>query len=183
MRARTKFLIQVILAIITAYILKNILLVPQLYWPGLHVEIDLGIWYIPIAAFVIVLMSNAMNLDRWSGWASRVDLCDCFRCLREHRPDAGQFICRTFLLHHRRCIIRFPLVQCSPRHAFHGRSGLIIPRGCTRRGCTDDGQWLLLPLMAVIPISNSVSVILQVALFQTHQGKALVQNGAAAPSF
>ena len=120
MRARTKFFIQVILAIITAYILKNILLVPQMYWPGLHVEIDLGIWYIPMAAFVIVLMSNAINLtDGLDGLAGLI-CCHSLCSLREHRLDAGQFICRTFLLHHRRRILRFPLVQCSPCHAFHG---------------------------------------------------------------
>jgi len=62
MRARTKFIIQIILALITAYFLRNVLNVPQLYWPGTPTLIDLGGWYIPIATFVIVAMSNAVNL-------------------------------------------------------------------------------------------------------------------------
>jgi len=49
MRARTKFLLQVILALIAAFILKNVLDVPDMYWPGLKINIELGVWYIPLA--------------------------------------------------------------------------------------------------------------------------------------
>jgi len=61
MRARTKFLLQVILALIAAFILKNVLDVPDMYWPGLKINIELGVWYIPLATFIIVAMSNAVN--------------------------------------------------------------------------------------------------------------------------
>lgn len=62
MRARTKFIIQVIFAIGIAWALKYVLEVPDLFWfawPGI---ISLGIWYIPVAVLVIVGMSNAVNL-------------------------------------------------------------------------------------------------------------------------
>ncbi len=42
------------------------------------------------------------------------------------------------------------------------------------------GQWLLLPLIAIIPISNVLSDVLQVAYFKRTKGKALVQNGTVA---
>src|SRR5215208_1977248 len=61
MRARTKFLAQVALALGTAYVLKYMLDVPDLRLPGIEGEIELGWWYIPIAAFVIVSESNAVN--------------------------------------------------------------------------------------------------------------------------
>jgi phospho-N-acetylmuramoyl-pentapeptide-transferase len=61
MRARTKFAIQVILALVTAYVLKYRMEVPELYFPGLFFEIKLGWLYVPIAAFIIVAESNAMN--------------------------------------------------------------------------------------------------------------------------
>src|SRR5215211_9203369 len=50
MRARTKFLGQVVLAFGTAYVLKYLLDVPDMRIPGFG-EFDLGWWYIPIAAF------------------------------------------------------------------------------------------------------------------------------------
>src|SRR5262245_61778042 len=61
MRARTKFLAQVVLALGTAYVLKYLLDVPDMYLPGVKGEIELGWWYIPIAAFIIVSESNAVN--------------------------------------------------------------------------------------------------------------------------
>src|SRR5512133_1921751 len=61
MRARTKFAAQVVLAVGTAFVLKYLLEVPDLRIPGIKGDISLGIWYIPIAAFVIVSESNAVN--------------------------------------------------------------------------------------------------------------------------
>ncbi|OQX64932.1 MAG: phospho-N-acetylmuramoyl-pentapeptide-transferase, partial [Anaerolinea sp. 4484_236] len=61
MQARMKFVIQVILAIGTALVLKYMLEVPELILPGVPDVIDLGIWYIPIAAFIIIGASNAVN--------------------------------------------------------------------------------------------------------------------------
>ncbi|HJS19437.1 MAG TPA: phospho-N-acetylmuramoyl-pentapeptide-transferase, partial [Anaerolineales bacterium] len=61
MRARTKFLAQVVLALGTAFVLKYLLDSPEMYLPGIEGEIELGWWYIPIAAFIIVSESNAVN--------------------------------------------------------------------------------------------------------------------------
>ncbi len=54
-------LFQVILALVTAYVLKYQMDVPDLYFPGLFFEIELGWLYVPIAAFIIVAESNAIN--------------------------------------------------------------------------------------------------------------------------
>jgi phospho-N-acetylmuramoyl-pentapeptide-transferase len=48
-RARTKFLIQLVLALIIVIGLVNFLKVPQLYLPGIKKSVDIGFWYIPIA--------------------------------------------------------------------------------------------------------------------------------------
>jgi phospho-N-acetylmuramoyl-pentapeptide-transferase len=61
MRARTKFLIQVILALVVAFALRYFMFAPQMFWPGVDEVFDLGAWYIPIAAFIIVGGSNAVN--------------------------------------------------------------------------------------------------------------------------
>jgi phospho-N-acetylmuramoyl-pentapeptide-transferase len=61
MRARTKFILQVIIAIFVAYALKYVLQAPELFWFAYPGVIPLGVWYIPIAVFIIVGMSNAVN--------------------------------------------------------------------------------------------------------------------------
>ena len=45
------------------------------------------------------------------------------------------------------------------------------------------GQWLLLPIIAIVPVAETVSVILQVALFQGDQRKAPVSHVADPSSF
>ncbi len=59
--ARTKFLLQIAIAVGVAYALKYLLDVPELYWFAGEESIDLGNWYLPIAVVIIVGMSNAVN--------------------------------------------------------------------------------------------------------------------------
>lgn len=54
MRARTKLLIQIIFALVVSLGLYYILDVPQLYIPGEKKEVEIGLWFIPIAVFVII---------------------------------------------------------------------------------------------------------------------------------
>jgi phospho-N-acetylmuramoyl-pentapeptide-transferase len=61
MRIRTKLIAQIVLALGLAAVLRYLLDVPDLYIPGINIEIELGWLYIPIAGFVIVAMSNAVN--------------------------------------------------------------------------------------------------------------------------
>ena len=60
-RARTKFAVQVVLALATAYVLKYVIDAPDLYLPGYFFEVEIGWIYVPIAAFIIVAESNAVN--------------------------------------------------------------------------------------------------------------------------
>src|SRR5258708_15083562 len=72
MRARTKFLFQVVLGLGTAWVLKYLLGVPDLFLPGIRGYFELGWWYVPVAAFIIVSMSNAVNFtDGLDGLAVR----------------------------------------------------------------------------------------------------------------
>ena len=60
--ARLKFVLQWSIALVAAYGLYHVLDAPHLFLPGFDVEFKIGLWYIPIAAFIIVAMSNAVNL-------------------------------------------------------------------------------------------------------------------------
>jgi len=160
MRARTKFIAQVILALGTAYVLKYFLEVPEIILPGVEIDISLGIWYIPIAAFIIVSESNAINFTDW-----------------RHRPHAGTDLPRPFLFHHCWCIIWFSMVQRASSRTFHGRYRLACT-GCDIGSCRlDDGS--------VAPVGDYCCYSAERGfkrsdtgwLFQADQGKTLLQNG------
>jgi phospho-N-acetylmuramoyl-pentapeptide-transferase len=62
MRARVKFPLQALVALLVAVGLKYVLDVPNMYLPGVPADIDLGIWYVPIAAFIILCGTNSVNI-------------------------------------------------------------------------------------------------------------------------
>ncbi len=62
LRRKQKFLLQWILALLDAYFIFKLLGIHIINIPMVHVVIDLGIWYVPFAAFVIVAFTNAFNV-------------------------------------------------------------------------------------------------------------------------
>lgn len=173
MRARTKFLIQIILALITAYFLRNVLNVPQLYWPGTHSLIDLGGWYIPIATFVIVAMSNAVNLtDGLDGLAGLISATAFATyggiALMQGDVFVGRF-CFTLV----GALFGFLWFNVHPAMLFMGDMGSLSLGAVLGVVALMTGEWILLPLIAVIPVSNALSDILQVGYFKLTKGKRL----------
>lgn len=62
LRRREKFILQWILGFFIGFLIYRYLGVHIVNIPGFHLVWDLGIWYIPFAAFVIVAFSNAFNV-------------------------------------------------------------------------------------------------------------------------
>jgi phospho-N-acetylmuramoyl-pentapeptide-transferase len=173
MRARTKFFIQVILAAITAYILKNVLIVPQMMWPGLKVVVDLGIWYIPLATFIIVAMSNAVNItDGLDGLAGLIS-ATAFAAYGGIALMQGNLFVGRFCFTIVGAIFGFLWFNVHPAMLFMGDTGSLSLGAVLGVVSLMTGQWLLLPLIAIIPLSNSASDILQVAYFKMTKGKRL----------
>ncbi len=173
MRARTKFLIQIVLALITAYFLRNVLNVPQLYWPGTHTLIDLGGWYIPMATFVIVAMSNAVNLtDGLDGLAGLISATAFATyggiALMQGDVFVGRF-CFTLV----GAIFGFLWFNVHPAMLFMGDMGSLSLGAVLGVVSLMTGEWILLPLIAIIPVSNALSDILQVGYFKLTKGKRL----------
>ena len=62
LRRRQKFILQWILAFIIGFVIYFNLGVHIIYIPLLAKTVDLGMWYIPLSAFVIVTFTNAFNI-------------------------------------------------------------------------------------------------------------------------
>ncbi len=173
MRARTKFLIQVILAIGTAYVLKNLLDVPQMYWPGLNEVFDLGNWYIPLATFIIVAMSNAVNLtDGLDGLAGLIS-ATAFAAYGAIALMQGNIFVARFCFTIVGALFGFLWFNVHPAMLFMGDTGALSLGAVLGVVALMTGQWILLPLIAIIPVSNAASDILQVGYFKLTKGKRL----------
>jgi len=173
MRARTKFFLQIILAVVTAFILKNYMGVPQMYWPGSKAIFDLGIWYIPLATFIIVAMSNAVNLtDGLDGLAGLI-AATAFAAYGGIALMQGNLFIGRFCFTVVGALFGFLWFNVHPAMLFMGDTGSLSIGALLGVVSLMTGQWLLLPLIAIIPISNIASDILQVAYFKLTKGKRL----------
>ncbi len=173
MRARTKFLFQVVLAVAAAIALRYILKVPQLYMPGLKGEFELGIWYVPIAAFVIVLCSNAVNFtDGLDGLAGLIS-ATAFATYGGIALIQGQTFLAPFCFTLVGAIFGFLWFNVHPAMLFMGDTGSLSLGATLGVVALMTSQWALLPLIAVIPISEVASVVLQVTDFKLTGGRRL----------
>jgi len=173
MRARTKFLIQTVFALATAYALYYLLDVPQFFWPSYDQEIELGLWYIPIAAFIIVGMSNAMNFtDGLDGLAGLIS-ATCFATYGGIALLQGQIFLGRFCFTLVGALFGFLWFNVHPAKLFMGDTGSLALGATLAVVALMTGHWLLLPVIAIIPVSEVLAVVLQVVYFKLTKGKRL----------
>lgn len=171
MRARTKFLAQVILALGTAFVLKYLLDVPDLRVPGIKGVIDLGWWYIPVAAFVIVSESNAVNFtDGLDGLAGLISATAFVAfggiALLNHQPYLARF-CFTIV----GALFGFLWFNVHPAELFMGDTGSLALGAALAVVALMTGFWPLLLVIAVVPLSEALSVVIQITYFKLTKGK------------
>jgi len=172
-RARTKFILQVILAVITAFILKNTLNVPDMLWPGLNMEINLGVWYIPLATFIIVAMSNAVNFtDGLDGLAGLI-CATAFAAYGAVAIMQGNTFVARFCFTLVGALFGFLWFNVHPAMMIMGDTGSLSLGAVLGVIALMTGQWILLPVIAIIPVSEAVSVVLQIVYFRLTKGKRL----------
>lgn len=173
MRARTKFILQWVLAFIAAFGLYYFLDVPQMFLPGVKIEIELGIWFIPIAAFIIVLMSNAVNLtDGLDGLAGLIS-ATAFAAYGGIALLQGQIYLARFCFALVGAIFGFLWFNVHPALLFMGDTGALSLGATLGVIALMTGHWTLLPLIAVMPLSITMSVVLQVGYFKLTGGRRL----------
>jgi phospho-N-acetylmuramoyl-pentapeptide-transferase len=171
MRARTKFLAQVLLAVGTAIVLKYLLMVPELRLPGIKEDLNLGFWYIPIAAFIIVSESNAINFtDGLDGLAGLIS-ATAFAAFGGIALMQDQSYLARFCFTVVGAIFGFLWFNVHPAELFMGDTGSLALGATLAVVALMTGQWPLLLVIAVIPLSEALSVVIQVTYFKLTKGK------------
>jgi phospho-N-acetylmuramoyl-pentapeptide-transferase len=173
MRARTKLIIQIAIALIISVGLQFILRAPQIYLPWVNTTLSLGIWYIPIATFLIVGFSNAVNFtDGLDGLAGLIS-ATCFATFGLIALMLGQIYIARFCFTLVGALFGFLWFNVHPALLIMGDVGA-LPLGATLAVVAlMTGQWILLPIIAIIPVSEILSVVLQVSYFKFTKGKRL----------
>jgi phospho-N-acetylmuramoyl-pentapeptide-transferase len=173
MRARTKLIIQIIFAVGIAYALRYILDVPQLFWFAGEGALDLGIWYMPIAVFLIVGMSNAVNFtDGLDGLAGLIS-ATAFAAFGGIALLQGQIFLARFSFTIVGALFGFLWFNVHPANLIMGDTGSLALGATLAVVALMTGQWLLLPIIAIIPVSEAMSVVLQIGYFKLTKGKRL----------
>jgi len=171
MRAATKFTIQIIFAIGIAIALRDILEVPQLFWFTSKEVINLGAFYIPIAVFIIVGMSNAVNFtDGLDGLAGLI-AATAFVAFGFVAVLQGQVYLARFCFTLVGALFGFLWFNVHPASLFMGDTGSLALGATLGVVALMTGQWLIIPLLAVIPVSEAFSVVIQVLYFKATGGK------------
>ncbi|MBV6449591.1 MAG: phospho-N-acetylmuramoyl-pentapeptide-transferase [Anaerolineae bacterium] len=171
MRIRTKFLAQIALAVGTAIVLKYLLLVPDMFLPGFRDEIELGWWYIPIAAFVIVSESNAVNFtDGLDGLAGLIS-ATAFAAFGGVALINGYVYLAQFCFIVVGALFGFLWFNVHPAELIMGDTGSMALGGTLAVVALMTGQWPLLLVIAIIPLSEALSVTIQIAYFRLTKGK------------
>ena len=173
LRARSKFLVQVLFAVVVVIGLYYFLDVPQMYLPGIRKEVEIGYWYIPIAMFIIVGLSNAMNFtDGLDGLAGLIAVT-AFVAYGAIAILQEQIFLARFCFTMVGALFGFLWFNVHPAELIMGDTGSLALGAVLAVVALMTGQWILLPLIVIIPVSEILSVILQVLYFKMTGGRRL----------
>lgn len=175
--ARAKFALQVIIAVLIAVVLEVFLDVPHMFLPLYSLEIVFPAWlFIAIAAFIIVGVANAVNFtDGLDGMAGLIS-ATCFAAFGIIAIFQGQIFLAQFTFVVVGALFGFLWFNVHPAQLFMGDTGSMALGAGLAVVALMTGHWILLPLIAVIPVAQVLSVIIQVGYFKISGGKRIFKR-------
>ncbi len=171
--ARYKMAWLAAIAGVAAFILYGIMDLHSMAIPTRPEKINIGLLYIPVAMFVIVGTANAVNLtDGLDGLAGSTSAI-AFACVGVIAYLQGQAHLVTFSFSMTGGILAFLWYNAYPAQLFMGDTGSLALGATLGTVFLMTGQWLLLPVVGIVFVGETLSVISQVAFFKWTGGKRL----------
>jgi phospho-N-acetylmuramoyl-pentapeptide-transferase len=179
--ARAKFLGQLILAGGAAAAISllggGFQFANQVYIPLLGIPIPLSpLLFIPVAMFVIVGMSNAINLTDGMDGLAGIITASAYAAYGIIAYMQGQVFLVQFCFIIVGACFAFLWFNAHPAQMFMGDTGALALGATLGTIAIMTGQWLLIPIIAIVPVAETVSVILQVGYFKLTKGKRLFRQ-------
>ncbi len=164
--ARVKFAGQVVGALGVALVLYYGFDVQSMAVPGIPFKFRLGLLYIPIAMFTIVSMSNAVNLTDGLDGLAGIITASAFAAYGVIASLQGQVYLMQFCFTMVGACFAFLWFNAHPAQLFMGDTGSLALGATLATVALMTGQWLILPLIAIVPVAETMSVVLQVLSVQ-----------------
>ncbi len=166
--ARQKTLVEIPLSLLIAAVmmLMRLQFAGQVGVPGIRHPVELGWFWVPIAALVIYFSSNAVNLtDGLDGLAGLI-VSSAFAAYGVIALLQGQLYLVRFCFTVVGACFAFLWYNAHPAQMFMGDTGALALGATLGVVALMTGQWLLLPVVALVPVAEALSVSLQVLYFK-----------------
>ena len=171
--ARVQFAAQIGIAILMALALHYGLDLRSVALPTVPQKIDMGLGYLPVAVFIIVGACNAVNLTDGLDGLAGISLAIAFTAYGVVAYLQGQIYLVNFCFTLVGAVMAFLWYNAYPADLFMGGAGSFALGATLGVVALMTGQWLLLPIVAFVPVAEVVSVVLQVAWFKATRGRRL----------
>jgi phospho-N-acetylmuramoyl-pentapeptide-transferase len=171
--ARQKIVWEILLTLGVAVIMKVLPLqfAGQVGVPGVRRAVELGWAWVPLAAFVIISSANAVNFtDGLDGLAGLI-VASAFVAYGVIALLQGQIYLVHFCFTLVGACFAFLWYNAHPAQMFMGDTGSLALGATLATVALMTGQWLLLPVVALVPVAETISVILQVLYFKVTRRK------------
>ena len=174
LRAYQKFGLQTILSVILAVYLANYTEgSTSVYIPFADIYVNFGIWYIPFVVFVVLAMTNAVNLtDGLDGLASGVTaFISLFFAVAgfTYGIVTGAYFCSAMC----GACLGFLVFNRNPAKVLMGDTGSLALGGGLAAAAILMKLELLLPIVGLLYVIEALSVVLQVGYFKISGGKRI----------
>ncbi len=169
---------QIAMAFAAALVLYFVLGYHNVALPGVGEPVDIGILYVFVAVFIIVGTSNAVNMTDGLDGLAGIIVASAFAAYAVIAYLQGWAYLARFGFIVVGASFAFLWYNAHPAELFMGGLGSFALGATLGVMALMSGQWLVLPIVAVVPLAETLSVILQVSYFKltrrlTGRGKRL----------
>jgi phospho-N-acetylmuramoyl-pentapeptide-transferase len=146
----------------------------QMIIPVLGIAVPLPpLLFIPIATLIIIGTSNAVNLTDGLDGLAGIITASAFAAYGVIAFLQNQIYLTQMCFILVGACFAFLWYNAHPAQLFMGDTGALALGATLGLVAIMTGQWLLLPIIAIVPVAETVSVILQVAYFRATKGQRL----------
>lgn len=177
--ARAKSITQLGLATIVTVVMStsDVQFSDQLFVPLIPDPISLPpLLWILLGIFIITGTSNALNLTDGLDGLAGIITASAFAAYGLIAALQGQVFLTQFCFIMVGACFGFLWYNAHPAQLFMGDTGSLALGAALGTVALMTGQWLLLPIIAIIPVAETVSVILQVSYFKFTGGQRIFRK-------
>jgi len=164
--ARFKMQIEIVLTLIVALVLHFGLEVRSIAIPGVSEKIDIGLFYIPIAMFIIIGSANAANFTDGLDGLAGIIMASAFIAYGVIAYLQGQIYLERFCFTIVGASFAFLWFNAHPAELIMGDTGSLALGATLGVVALMTGQWLILPIIMLMPVAITLSIIIQVGYFK-----------------